>query len=88
MFSVEFKKSALKYLVKLTKKDATQIRDAINDVAADPYNTTRDVVKLENRDGYRLRVRGYRVIYSLDDAVVILTVEKVGPRGDAYKGSR
>ena len=38
----------------------------IRQVAADPYSPNRNVTKLQGRDGYRLRVGDWRIIYELD----------------------
>lgn len=45
-----------------------------------------DVTKLQDRDGYRLRLGNYRVIFDLTNGEVI--VLEVGPRGDMYKKRR
>jgi mRNA interferase RelE/StbE len=34
---------------------------------------------------FRLRVGDWRVIYDWQDAVRIIAIEKIKPRGDAYK---
>jgi len=34
---------------------------------------------------FRLRVGDWRVIYSRDDTVRIIGIEKIGARGDVYK---
>jgi len=40
--------------------------------------------KLKARDGYRIRVGDFRVIYTVDDGRVTVVVVKVGARGDVY----
>ncbi len=43
------------------------------------------VVKLQgNLDGYRIRVRGFRVLYDIDDNARMIVVTNVSKRGDAY----
>ena len=41
--------------------------------------------KLTGRDLYRIRQRLYRIVYSVDDAAVIIEVIKVGHRREVYR---
>jgi mRNA interferase RelE/StbE len=34
---------------------------------------------------YRVRIGSYRLIYTIDDDVLLVVVLKVAPRGDAYR---
>jgi mRNA interferase RelE/StbE len=63
---------------------AKLIRSKIDGVAQGPYAANNNVKKLTGRPGYRLRVGDWRIIYDLDDAMRILSVERVAPRGGAY----
>ena len=42
-------------------------------------------IKKQGEDAYRIRVGDYRVIYSIEDTVKIVTVIKVGHRRDVYR---
>ena len=45
-----------------------------------------DVKKLEGEeDLFRLRVGGWRVVFDRQDELKIIAIEKIKPRGDAYK---
>lgn len=44
-----------------------------------------DIKKLEGEPFWRLRVGGWRVIFDRQDEVRIIAIEKIKPRGDAYK---
>jgi mRNA interferase RelE/StbE len=59
------------------------IRKKVREVADDPA-AARNVKKLTGRDGYRLRVGDWRVVYELDDGVLVLIVIDIGPRGGIY----
>ena len=50
-----------------------------------PDDETLDIKKLEGESYLRLRVGNWRVIFDRQDAVRIIAVEKIKPRGDAYK---
>ncbi len=41
-------------------------------------------LKLKGREGYRIRVGDYRVLYSIFDAVLLVEIVKVGTRGNFY----
>lgn len=62
-----------------------QILQRIREVAANPNNRSLDVRPLAGSELFRLRVGGYRVIFSVDNATEVLTVDSVGTRGDVYK---
>jgi mRNA interferase RelE/StbE len=42
-------------------------------------------VKLTGRDGWRIRVGDYRVLYEIDDTAKTVTVVNVGHRRDVYR---
>lgn len=45
-----------------------------------------DIKPLKGSNGsYRLRVGGWRILFSYPEHDIIL-IEKIGPRGDVYKG--
>lgn len=85
MFEVRYSRPSTKVLLRVPRTVARRIRDRIVDVAADPYADHPNVTRLRDREGYRLRVGDWRVIYELDDGEKILTVIAVGPRGQAYR---
>ena len=63
---------------------AKRIRAKIKQVATDPYAQHNNVTKLQGVDGYRLRVGDYRIIYELQDNVMMLLVVDVDVRGNIY----
>jgi mRNA interferase RelE/StbE len=56
----------------------------IKEIAADPYARYNNVTKLQGRDGYRLRIGDWRVIYELYDDQLELWALEVGSRGGIY----
>ena len=83
MRSVTYTGVALKALDRIPQGAARRIRSKIAQYAADPATLRNNVRKLQGRDGYRLRVGDYRVIFDEDD--VVMTVLQVGPRGSVYE---
>ena len=64
-------------------KTAKRILAAIEKLANNPVRTDLDVKTLKERDGCRLRVGDWRVIYTQNG--IVLAIEKIAPRGKAYK---
>jgi mRNA interferase RelE/StbE len=84
MYSVVTTKSFAKALSRLPVNSQKRIVGKINEVAVAPYAQHNNVTKLQGRDGYRLRVGDWRVIYELHDDRLELWVLQVGPRGGIY----
>jgi mRNA interferase RelE/StbE len=56
----------------------------IKDVAVNPYAPHNNVTKLQGREGYRLRIGDWRVIYELHDDRLELWALELGTRGGIY----
>ncbi|MEH2116527.1 type II toxin-antitoxin system RelE family toxin [Nostoc sp.] len=83
-YEVKFSKGAKKQFRKLPIDVQECIQTKINDLAIEPR--PNGVKKLQGDDNsYRIRVGDYRVVYELDDDVLIVTVIKVGHRSEIYK---
>ena len=80
---ITYTKQATKILRTMPRKTAMRILTAIEKVAENPATADLDIRALQGRDGYRLRVGDWRVIYSQDG--VVLAVERIAPRGKVYK---
>ncbi len=84
-YTVIIKQQARKKLQGLAKPDRQRITEKINKLGYNPDDPELDVKKLECESGWRLRVGGWRVVFDRQDEVRIVAVEKIKPRGDAYK---
>lgn len=85
MYKIIFKKKALKSLNKLPQNVAKTIREKLEAIAANPYAEHPNTKKLQGRDGYRLRVGDWRVIYEIQNDELVILVLKVAPRGEVYR---
>ena len=83
MRTIRIAKAASKTLERLPRNVANTIIAKIEQYARDPGSLANNVVKLQGRTGYRLRVGDWRVVF--DDDGVVMIVEKVGPRGSVYE---
>jgi mRNA interferase RelE/StbE len=84
VYRVVTSKSFDKALAKLTANWQKRIVTKIREIAVDPYAPNNNLTKLQGRDGYRLRVGDWRVIYELQDDRLVMLVLEVGPRGGIY----
>lgn len=77
---ISYAKAAVKVINGMDKATKQRIKSAIEKIPA------RDIKPLRGSNGsYRLRVGGWRILFSYPEDGIIL-IEKVGPRGDVYKG--
>jgi mRNA interferase RelE/StbE len=72
-----------RYLVSLPRKECARILDALALLEEDPFGG--DVIELKGREGWRLRVGRWRVLFRLDADKRTIVVLGIGPRGDVYK---
>jgi mRNA interferase RelE/StbE len=79
---VVYTQTANKALSRMPTNTARLIRSKIEQYANDPSSLARNVVKLQGREGYRLRVGDWRVIF--DDGGAVLQILQIGPRGGIY----
>ena len=85
MYKIIIKKEAAKSLSKLPRNVAKTIREKLEAIAGNPYAEHPNAKKLQGREGYRLRVGDWRVIYEIQNDQLVILVLKVAPRGEVYK---
>lgn len=82
-YRIEIKRSAGKEIRKIkSKKDRQRIVDRISALAEEPRPT--GCQKLSGQEAYRIRQGVYRIVYTIEDDVLIVTIIKVGHRRDVY----
>jgi mRNA interferase RelE/StbE len=79
------KRQAKKKLQTLPRTERVRITEKIVLLGDDPDNTELDIKRLEGEPFYRLRVGNWRIIFDRDDEIKVIAIEKIKPRGDAYK---
>jgi mRNA interferase RelE/StbE len=82
-YHVTLKKRAIKALAKINEPHYSHIKEAIYNLADNPKPT--GYKKLKGRDGYRIRVADYRIIYDIFDDVLLVDVINLGHRKDIYE---
>ena len=83
-FKIEYTRDALRALRAIPRNLQANILGKIELLAANPFEAS-NVKKLVGREGYRLRVGDWRVIYEIHGDRLVIYVLAVAPRGGAYK---
>lgn len=82
-YEVHFRKSVSKDLDPIPKRDIQRIIEVIDALGDDPRPPQSR--KLSGSEKYRLRCGVYRVLYEIQDDILIVCVVKVGHRKDVYR---
>jgi mRNA interferase RelE/StbE len=85
VYKITYTIQATKSLLKMPRNTANLIREKLEQVAVDPFASIPNAKKLQGREGYRLRVGDWRVIYEVKKKEVVIIVLKVAPRGEVYR---
>ena len=83
-YSVEFKKSAAKTLRKLPRSIQKRIIDKLSEIENSPPPSVETKLK-GNNPFHRIRVGDYRIIYEIQNNILVILVIKIGHRKDIYK---
>ena len=79
---IELRPAALRAITKINRRDQPRIHGVIALLAEDPRPPSAR--QLRGRPGLRVRVGDYRIIYTIDDGVLVVVVITVGHRRDVY----
>ncbi len=80
-YKIFIKKPAMRFIEKQPPKQQKRIIDAIMKLPNEG-----DIATYKAHNGYfRLRVGGYRIIYTVDHGILTVTVTNADNRGQAYK---
>ena len=82
-YEIVFRKSVRKDLEPIPKRDVRRILADIADLASDPRPPPSR--KLSGSEKYRLRCGVYRVLYEIQDEILVVCVVKVGHRREVYR---
>ena len=82
-YDLTIKKRASKVLASLPNEDYRKIRDAIRELAENPR--PKGCLKLTGREGWRIRIGVYRVVYTINDKDQKVTILDLGHRRDIYR---
>lgn len=84
-YRIELRPAAVKALRKVDHQDRERIQGAIALLGASPRPPGAKA--LQGRPGFRVRVGAYRIIYTIDDDVLLVVVVTLGHRSGVYDPS-
>ena len=83
-YKIQWKNSAKKELKKLERKFIPNIVNAVTALAKNPRPTnSKKLVGSEHT--YRIRINDYRVVYSIEDDILLIEIIRVRHRKEVYK---
>ena len=87
MYQIYLEKKVQKFLLKHQGQPIiTQFKQALTQLALDPYQNTLDIKVLVGLPHcYRLRIGKWRFLYEILDQKLIISFLDAGPRGQVYK---
>ncbi|MFM9133672.1 MAG: type II toxin-antitoxin system RelE family toxin [Actinomycetota bacterium] len=74
---------ARKFIERLEQRDRARIITALRLLELEPR--PRQVARLSDTGEYRVRVGDYRIIYEINDRVLVVKVVRVGHRHEVYR---
>jgi mRNA interferase RelE/StbE len=83
VYRLEVSHTAHRQIRKLPAQTQERVNQAIARLAENPRPP--GVKKLVAREGYRVRVGDYRILYHVDDGAKLVVVYRVMPREDVYR---
>jgi mRNA interferase RelE/StbE len=81
-YRIELRPAAIRALKRIDHQDRDRIRGAIALLGQDPRPPGAKA--LQGRDGLRVRVGNYRIIYTVQDDVLLVVVVTLRHRRDVY----
>jgi len=82
-YRITIKKSAVKELEDISRKDLRKVINRIRSLAKDPR--PKGSQKLSGQERYRIRQGNYRIVYSIEDKDPLIVIVKIGHRREIYR---
>jgi mRNA interferase RelE/StbE len=83
MYQVVIEKQVQKQLAKITPPNYNKVVSALQDLANNPR--PQGYKKLKGRQGFRVRIGDYRIIYNINDNILTVFILAIGNRRDVYE---
>ncbi|MEU1020317.1 type II toxin-antitoxin system RelE/ParE family toxin [Streptomyces sp. NPDC005900] len=85
-YAFRFTRHAQRQLRSIDRQQALHILTSLALLGDDPHREDADTKKLTGHQGlYRLRVGSFRVVYEIQNDVLVILVVHVGNRRDVYR---
>ncbi len=82
-YEIELRPAAVRALKRIDRQDRGRVQGAIALLAANPRPPGAKA--LRGRDGLRIRVGSYRILYTIHDSRLLIVVVTLGHRRDVYE---
>jgi len=82
-YKIIIKPSAQRELDKLPTLEVERIAKRLRGLAINPRPI--GIQKLNNEEGYRIRVGNYRVLFEIEDVIRIVSIYRIKHRKDVYR---
>jgi mRNA interferase RelE/StbE len=82
IYNISLRPKAIKTLEKINEPFYTNIKKAIFNLGIDPRPS--GYKKLKQREGFRIRVADYRIIYEIHDDILLIDIIDLGHRKKIY----
>lgn len=83
MYRIIVENRAAKEIESLPDDIIQRVTDAIKELRSNPR--PHGVKKLVGEDGWRIKIRAYRILYMIDDKQKLISIYRVKHRRDAYR---
>jgi mRNA interferase RelE/StbE len=84
-YTIKFDRRVKKDFKSIQAQDIKRIKSAILELSNDPRPNGCTKLKGDKRNYYRIRLGNYRVVYSVEDEILLVLVVTVGHRKEIYK---
>ncbi|MEO6722689.1 MAG: type II toxin-antitoxin system RelE/ParE family toxin [Ferruginibacter sp.] len=81
IYKLQIEKAALKYIKKQDVPTIKRLMAAIDQIAENPHIGEP---LINHAAQYKYRVGSYRILYKIVESELVISIIKVGPRGDVY----
>ena len=84
-YAIEVLPSALRQLQAIPKNDQSRLEDCIDRLAVNPRPVGAKVLRGSSKGHLRVRIGDYRIIYTVQDDVLLIVVVALGHRREVYE---
>jgi mRNA interferase RelE/StbE len=84
MYKLRLEKRATKALQKIAEPMKSRIIKALDEMTRDPFSGDIRALQGEWKGFYRRRVGDFRIVYSVDSDIKIVSIESITDRKDSY----
>lgn len=84
-YKLQFRKSVTKDLRSIPAKDVKRILKKFRSLSEDPRG--QGCLKLSGQNLYRVRLGSYRIVYEIDDDILVVLIVKTAHRSDVYRSN-